>query len=135
MTRAVIDTSALLAILLGEPDAERFEQALFESRGDASMTAATLLETMLVIESRNPQTGVHDLRTLIDVFTIEVEPVTHDLAEVAFRAWKRFGKGRHPASLNYGDCFSYALARQADVPLLFKGEDFAQTDVRSALPD
>lgn len=133
MTQVVVDTSALLAILEGEPDAERFEQALFRSRGDAQITAANLLEAMLVIESRNPDNGAQDLRSLIDIFAITVEPVTHELAEVAFHAWKRFGKGRHPAALKYGDCFAYALARHLGAPLLFKGKDFLQTDVADAL--
>lgn len=133
MTRVAVDTSALLSILQGEPDAERFEQALFDRAGDASITAANLLETMLIIESRNPDTGIQDLRSLIDVFSITTEPVTQDLAELGFRAWKRFGKGQHPAGLNYGDCFSYALSKYLDAPLLFRGDDFSQTDIRSAL--
>ena len=133
MTRIAVDTSALMAILQGEPDAEMFEHALLESKGDAAITAANLLEAMLVIESRNPDTGAQDLRSLIDIFAITIEPVTHDLAEIAFRAWKRFGKGRHSAALNYGDCFAYALAKHLDAPLLFKGDDFAQTDILNAL--
>lgn len=133
MTRLAVDTSALLSILQGESDAEQFEQSLFQSAGDAVITAANLLEAMLVIESRNPDTGVQDLRALLDIFTITVEPVTHNMVELGFRAWKRFGKGRHPAGLNYGDCFAYALAKHLDAPLLFKGDDFRQTDVVSAL--
>lgn len=133
MTRIAVDTSALLSILQGEPDAEQFEQALFQSTGDAAITAANLLEAMIVIEARNPDAGAQDLRALIEIFAITVEPVTQDLAELGFRAWKRFGKGRHPAALNYGDCFSYALSKHVDAPLLFKGDDFTQTDVVSAL--
>lgn len=109
MTRITVDTSALLSILQGEPDAEQFEQSLFQSTGDAAISAANLLEAMIVIESRNPDTGVQDLRTLIDIFAITVEPVTHDIAEIGFRAWRRFGTGRHPASLNCGDCFVCAV--------------------------
>lgn len=135
MSHVVVDTSALLAILQGEPDAETFERALFTSRGDASIAAANLLEAMLVIETRNPDSGTQDLRSLIDIFAITIEPVTHDIAEIAFRARKRFGKGRHPAGLNYGDCFSYALAKHLGAPLLFKGRDFAQTDIADALGD
>lgn len=133
MTGIAVDSSALVAILLGEPEAERLTDLLLRHRGDASITAANLLETMLVVEARNPQTGVPDLRTLMEVLAIDVAPVTAELVEIAFRAWKRFGRGRHPAQLNYGDCFAYALAAQLDVPLIFKGEDFSQTDVRSAL--
>lgn len=98
MTRIVVDPSALVAILQGEPDAELFEQTLFGSAGDVSITAANLLETMMVIEARNPEAGQQDLRTLLDVLAITIEPVTRDLAEIAFRAWRRFGRGRHPAA-------------------------------------
>lgn len=133
MSHVVVDTSALVAIVQGEPDAERFERALFESKGDATITAANLLEAMLVIESRYPDTGTQDLRSLMEIFGIITEPVGLDLVEIAFRAWKRFGKGRHPADLNYGDCFAYALSKQLNSPLLFKGDDFPQTDVVSAL--
>jgi ribonuclease VapC len=129
----VVDTSALLAILQGEPDAEVFEQALFADTGNATMTAATFLEAMMVIETRAPDAGAQDLRSLIEIFEITIEPVTRDTAEIALQAWKRFGKGRHAAGLNYGDCFSYALSKQLNAPLLFKGDDFRQTDVVSAL--
>jgi len=129
----VVDTSALLSILQGEPDAERFEQALFDSSGDIAVTSANLLETMLVIESRYPDQGVQDLRSLMDIFAIVIEPVTAELTELGFHAWKRFGKGRHPAALNYGDCFAYALAKHLGAALLFKGEDFRQTDILSVL--
>lgn len=110
-----------------------FEHSLFANIGDATITAANFLEALLVIESRNPDTGEQDLRTLIEVFAITIEPVTEDVAEIAFRAWKRFGKGRHPAALNFGDCFSYALSKCLNAPLLFKGGDFRQTDVLSSL--
>lgn len=122
-----------MSILLGEPDAERFDQALFDHRADASVTAANLLEARLIVEARNPETGTYDLQALLDVYDIAVEPVTRELIDVAFRGWKRFGKGRHAAALNYGDCFSYALAKQRSVPLLFKGNDFTQTDIASVL--
>ena len=133
MSPLAVDTSALIAILVGEPDAERFEEALFNSRGDAAITAANLLETMLVIDARNPETGISDLRSLLDVFAITVEPVTRDLTEIAFRGWRRFGRGRHAAALNFGDCFAYALSKHLDAALLFKGDDFTQTDVAAAL--
>lgn len=133
MTHIAVDTSALMSILLGEDDAEHFERILFEHRGDVSMTAANLLETMIVVDARNPDTGTADLRALVDAFGIRIEPVAHDLIEAAFRGWRRFGRGRHPAGLNFGDCFSYALSKQAGAPLLFKGDDFTQTDVLIAL--
>ncbi|MBX3093142.1 MAG: type II toxin-antitoxin system VapC family toxin [Cryobacterium sp.] len=133
MARIVVDTSALTSILLGEPDAEQFEKALAESSGDALISAANLLEAMMVIESRNPATGIQDLRDVMSVFGIGVETVTSDIAELSFYAWKRFGRGRHPAALNFGDCFAYALSKQLNAPLLFKGKDFNQTDVASVL--
>lgn len=133
MTRLAVDTSSLMAILLGESDAEQYMQVLIHRAGDCAITATNLLETMMVIDARNPDSGIHDLRELLDVFAVTVEPVTEDLTELAFHAWRRFGRGRHPAALNFGDCFAYALAQQLDAPLLFKGNDFRQTDVASAL--
>ena len=132
MTRLAVDTSALLSILQGEPDAERFAQTLAENAGDAAVSSANLLEAMIVMEARSPDTGTQDLRSILEIFTITVEPVTAEQIELGFRAWKRFGKGRHPAGLNFGDCFAYALSKQLGAPLLFKGEGFAQTDVVSA---
>ena len=128
-----VDSSALIAVLLGEPEAELIEAELYASRTEAAISAANLLETMMVVDVRNPSSGVTELRTVMSVYGIVVAPVTQTLAEDAFRAFKRFGKGNHPAGLNFGDCFAYALARQLDAPLLFKGADFMQTDVRSAL--
>lgn len=132
MTRLCVDSSALLSILQGEPDAELFAQTLFEHAGDVALSSANLLEAMIVMESRFPDTGAQDLRSVVDIFAITVEPVTTDVAELGFRAWKRFGKGRHPAALNFGECFAYALSKHLNAPLLFKGEDFGQTDVVSA---
>lgn len=129
----VVDTSALLSILQGEPDAEIFEHKLFASKGDVSITAANFLEALLVAESRKPDSGEQRLRALIEIFAITIEPVTEDVAEIAIRAWKRFGKGRHPAALNFGDCFAYALSKYLNAPLLFKGDDFRQTDVLNGL--
>ena len=124
----VVDSSALLAILLNEPDAEPIRRA-FDRDDVRVLSAATLLEVSMVIESRKGESGGRDLDLLISKSKIEVIPVDESQVDEARRAWRRFGRGRHPAGLNYGDLFSYALARTTGQPLLFKGNDFARTDV------
>ncbi len=123
----VIDTSALLALLGLEPEAARLAAAI-EADATRLVSAATLVEAGIVVESRYGPAGGRELDLLIAKATLHIEPVTAEHAELARDAWRRFGKGRHPASLNYGDCFSYALARATGEPLLFKGDDFTQTD-------
>lgn len=124
----VVDTSALLAILLNEPDADAIRMA-FDHDDVRLLSAATLLEAAMVIESRKGEGGSRDLDLLISKSRIVVIPVDEGQVDEARRAWRRFGRGRHAASLNYGDLFSYALARTTGQPLLFKGDDFARTDV------
>ena len=124
----VVDSSALLAILLNEPDAEPIRRA-FDRDDVRVLSAATLLEVSMVIESRKGESGGRDLDLLISKSKIEVIPVDESQVDEARRAWRRFGRGRHPAGLNYGDLFSYALARTTGQPLLFKGNVFARTDV------
>lgn len=124
----VIDTSALLAILQDEPERRTFTEAI-EAADVRSMSAATFLETSIVIESRYGPQGVRDLDALIAAAAIELVPVDADQAQIARAAFSQFGKGRSPAGLNYGDCFSYALAKARGEPLLYKGSDFSQTDV------
>jgi len=124
----VIDTSALIAVLLGEPDAPRVARAI-EAGSPRLLSAANLLETSIVIESRKGEAGGRELDLLVYRGGIEVVAVDQDQAETARAAWRHFGKGRHPAALNYGDCFAYALARSRRLPLLFRGNDFAQTDI------
>jgi ribonuclease VapC len=124
----VIDTSALLAILLDEPERRAFNEAI-EAADSRAMSVATLVEISLVIESRFGAEGLRDLDTFVDHAGIELVPVDLEQANAARRAFGRFGKGRHPAGLNYGDCFAYALAAVRGEPLLYKGEDFAQTDL------
>lgn len=124
----VVDTSGLLAILLDEPDRRSFNEAI-EAADSRSMSVATLLEVSIVIESRFGADGLRDLDTFIERAAIELVAVDLEQANVARRAFSRFGKGRHPAGLNYGDCFAYALATVRGEPLLYKGEDFSQTDV------
>lgn len=127
----VIDSSAIIAILTNEPESEQFIQAII---GDSTrlLSAANFLETAIVIESRYGDVGGQKLDEFIKEASILIEAVTYEQAQIAREAFSRFGKGRHPASLNYGDCFSYALAKLLEQPLLFKGDDFSKTDVVSA---
>jgi len=124
----VIDTSALLAILQDEPERRAFNEAIGATEA-RSMSTATFVETSIVIESRYGPEGLKDLDSLIAKAAIGLVPVDADQAQIARTAFSQFGKGRHPAGLNYGDCFSYALAKSLGEPLLYKGSDFAQTDL------
>ncbi|HJU42728.1 MAG TPA: type II toxin-antitoxin system VapC family toxin [Vicinamibacterales bacterium] len=124
----VLDTSALLALLLDEPEAEDFRTAL-ELDETRMVSAATLLETAVVIEARKGEAAGRELDRLVDKAAILVVAVNADHVEEARRAWRRFGRGRHEAALNFGDLFSYALSRATGEPLLFKGDDFRRTDV------
>lgn len=124
----VLDTSVLVAILCDEPEAEQFEAAL-ESDDNRLLSAASLLETAIVIEARFGEKGGSELDHLLEKAAIQVVSVTGEQIEIAREAYRRFGKGHHRASLNFGDCFSYALAKLAGEPLLCKGEDFRQTDL------
>ena len=124
----VIDTSAVVAILGMEREAARLAEAI-EADANRLLSAATLVETGLVIESRYGAAGGRELDVLVAKAGLSIEPVTAEQADVAREAWSRYGKGRHSAALNFGDCFSYALARTTGEPLLFKGDDFTQTDV------
>jgi ribonuclease VapC len=125
----VVDTSAVLAILQDEPERRSFNEAL-ESADARLMSVATFVETSILVESRYGAEGLRDLDRLVERAGIELIAVDADHARVAREAWSRFGKGRHAAALNFGDCFSYALARVLGEPLLYKGGDFSQTDVR-----
>ena len=127
----IVDTSAVLAILFQEPDAERFARAIATAPA-RRMSAATLLESSIVLESRSGPASGYELDAFLQEAGIELEPVTSEQAQAARRAWRRFGKGNHPAGLNFGDCFAYALAEATREPLLFKGGDFELTDVEVA---
>jgi ribonuclease VapC len=128
----VVDTSALAAILLREPDSREFDRALAHARVRL-ISAVTRVEISMVIEGRKRETGRADLEALLREIPIEIAAVTPQQAEIAIDALRRYGKGHHPARLNIGDCFAYALAKATDLPLLLKGGDFAQTDIRSVL--
>ena len=123
------DTSAIMAVAAFEPRRDDCERALIEAEAVA-ISAGTLLELVAVANSRGVGEAV---LYLLERFDIEVVPVTEEAAWTAAKAYLRWGKGYHPAGLNYGDCFSYALASERDWPLLFIGDDFSKTDIRSAL--
>ena len=129
MTSVVVDTSALFAMLLEEPDAARCRHRLADCE-DAIMSSATLTECLVVGARR----GLFaDVEALITEYGFEIASVSEQIARAAGSAYALWGKGIHPAKLNFGDCFAYALAKERGLPLLFVGEDFALTDVRSAL--
>jgi len=125
----VLDSSAVIAILQQEAGAERLVEAL-EADPRRFISAANLVETALVMQIRYGDHGEREVDLFITRLGIEVVPVSEEQAELARAAFRRYGKGRHPAGLNYGDCFAYALAMALNEPLLFVGEDFGQTDVR-----
>ena len=124
----VIDTSALVAILQDEPERRVLNEAI-EAAESCAMSTGSFLETSMVIESRYGPDGTRDLDLFISKARISLASVDADQAYVARDAFRRYGKGRHPAGLNFGDCFAYALAKMLDEPLLFKGNDFVLTDI------
>ncbi|MGF1596190.1 MAG: type II toxin-antitoxin system VapC family toxin [Acidimicrobiales bacterium] len=123
----VVDTSAVVAVLFGEPGTPGLERSLLEEH--CVMSAATPVELGIVIEAKAGPAGTQLLEELLDRIGVETIPVDGPLADEAIVGWRRFGKGRHRAGLNFGDTFSYALARRLGQPLLFVGEDFSHTDV------
>lgn len=125
----VVDSSALVCLVFDEAEAEAFRAAI---DGDAVrlLSAVTFLEASIVVEARGGEAAATLLDELLREIGARVEVVTIAQAEVAREAWRRFGKDRHPAALNFGDCFSYALSRTAGQPLLCKGNDFPRTDLR-----
>jgi ribonuclease VapC len=123
----VIDTSAIIAILEDEPERARFVRLVVADEVRL-LSAVSRVECTCVVEGRKRDAG----RAELDLFLREVAPVTADQAEIACEAFRRFGRGRHPAGLNIGDAFSYALAKATGEPLLFKGDDFARTDIARA---
>lgn len=125
----VIDTSAIAAILFDEPDAAALEGKVADDPVRL-MSAATFLEAAIVVEARLGDAGGREFDLWLHRADIEILGVDAEQADLARRAWRRFGRGRHPAALNYGDCFSYALAATSGEPLLFKGDDFTKTDVK-----
>ncbi|HYL86175.1 MAG TPA: type II toxin-antitoxin system VapC family toxin [Candidatus Angelobacter sp.] len=124
----VIDTSALLAIFLGEPERPRFLE-LIRLDGSRLISAPNVLETAIVLEARRGEVAGREFDLFLHRLTIETVPPDAAQIEVARAGWRKFGKGRHPAGLNFGDCFAYALSKTSGEPLLAKGSDFPKTDV------
>ena len=126
----VVDTSALIALLVGEPEAGRCAEHLAANPA-FSVSSFSVLETSIVLSARKGPAATRELDLLLHRTQARVVPLTAELAESARDAWEKFGKGRHPADLNIGDCCSYALSRSLGEPLLFKGNDFNHTDLET----
>ena len=129
----VIDTSALIAILFGESEASIFSKAIADDARKL-ISAFNALETGIVVEAKKGEAGGREFDLLLHRAQIEIVAVNADQVEIAMAAWRKYGKGNHPAGLNIGDCCAYALARYSGEPLLFKGNDFGQTDIQ-AMPN
>jgi len=125
----VIDTSALLAIFLAEPERQSFLE-LIRQDGARLLSASNALEAAIVLEARRGEVAGRELDLFLHRLNIELIPVDAAQVEVARAGWRKYGKGRHPASLNFGDCFAYALAKTSGEPLLAKGNEFPKTDVQ-----
>ena len=124
----VIDTSAIMAILLGEIEALRFVNAIHHDNFRL-ISASSELEVSIAVISRLGDDGARELELLLYKLNCEIIPFTHDQSVLAFEGWRRYGKGRHPAGLDFGDCCTYGLCLFTGEPLLFKGNEFSQTDV------
>jgi len=127
----IVDTSALVAILYREPEAAAFAQLIYDA-DVCRISVASYVELSMVVENQLGPEGMRQAETFFRRAGIVIEPVTLDHGELARQAFLDFGKGRHRAALNYGDCFSYALAKATGEPLLFKGDDFSRTDIKAA---
>jgi ribonuclease VapC len=127
----IIDTSAIIAVLFNEADAQIYAQAIARAES-RRISAATFVEAAIVVEAQTSNNGGRQLDAFMRRAGIAIESVTEEQAHLARQAFIDFGKGRHPAGLNLGDCFSYALSKARREPLLFKGRDFARTDVIAA---
>jgi ribonuclease VapC len=128
----IVDASAILAILFREAGFEAFDTAV-AGASSCRISAAGFVEVSIVVESRGGDQALRQSDSLFREARISVEPVTEEQAYLARQAYSDYGKGRHPAGLNFGDCFSYALAKATGEPLLFKGDDFRKTDVQPAI--
>ena len=127
----IVDSSAVVAILNQETGTERYKEAIVTA-SPCRMSVANALEASIVVEGRGGRAAGEELDRFFERFAIELAPVTAEQLVAARRAWRQFGRGNHPAALNFGDCFAYALAETTGEPLLFKGGDFALTDVKAA---
>lgn len=125
----VIDTSALLAVFLGEAERPRFLESITQAE-TRRISAANALETGIVLEARRGEAAGREFDLFLHQAKVDIIPVDAEQIEIARVAWRKYGKGRHPAALNFGDCFAYALAKVLGEPLLAKGSDFARTDIK-----
>ena len=128
----IVDTSAILSILFAEHDAQRYALSIAEAEVRL-MSAANYLEAGIVIDNQIGPAAGRQFDALISRAEILIEAVSREHADLARQAYLDYGKGNHPARLNFGDCFAYALSKQSDQPLLFEGDDFSKTDVSPAL--
>jgi len=124
----VIDTSALLAIFLAEPERKPFLDSILQSE-TRMISAVSVLETGIVLEARRGESAGREFDLFLVRASLQIVSVDSEQAEIARSAWRKYGKGRHPAALNFGDCFAYALAKSSGEPLLAKGTDFVVTDI------
>ena len=129
----VVDSSALVAILLKEPERDAFAESI-AAAGIRMISSVNALETAIVILARKGEAGLRELDLLSHAAGLDIVAFSGEHLMLAREAYQRFGKGRHSAGLNFGDCCAYALSRHSGEPLLFKGDDFSRTDVESALP-
>ncbi|MER8501580.1 MULTISPECIES: type II toxin-antitoxin system VapC family toxin [unclassified Mesorhizobium] len=127
----VIDTSAVVAILRSEPEAARLERALVLDP-IRLVPATCVLEARMVLVSRRGEHALAEIDLWLRKIEADIIPVDSELVDLATQGWLTYGKGHHPAALNFADCLSYALAKRADEPLLFVGNDFSQTDIEAA---
>ena len=128
----VVDTSVVIAVLLGEPETASFVRALAEAP-KKTISAFNALESAIVIEAKKGEAGGRELDLLLHRAQIEIIVLNGDQVELARTAWRKYGKGNHSAGLNIGDCCAYALAKYSGEPLLFKGNDFSQTDIQAVI--
>ena len=129
----IVDSSALIALVMQEAERDEITDTMLTAPS-LKMSAATWFESCSVVDARKWAAASARFETLVDEFEMEIVPVTAEQARMARTAYQRFGRGQHKAGLNWGDCFAYALAKITGEPLLFKGNDFSQTDIRPALP-
>jgi ribonuclease VapC len=128
----IVDASALLAIIFDEPDRTLYNRALSDSLDELAISPINLVEAAIRADRHSPEAS-EALDEIVRISRIELAEITMEQTHLAREAYRRFGKGNHPARLNLGDCFAYALAKARGEPLLFKGDDFRQTDIEAAL--
>jgi len=126
----VVDSSVLIAILLAEPEAEDYAKRLVDT--DIYISAVSIVESSMVIEYKKGEQGAMQYDELLKILAPTIVAFDSEQAKLARAAWRQYGKGRHPAKLNFGDCCSYAVAKYLNKPLLFKGDDFSKTDLIQA---